>query len=543
MKTLHVICFLFLICIASLGFKLYLIDFDSPPITEDTYGYVLRAFSILNGDLSEHPRKTLGWSILLSPFISGHESNDFLSYLNTARYLSIGISLITIFPMYLLARRFFEQKFSLTAASLFAFEPHLNYNSGFGLSEPIFILLIVLSVYFILQKNINFAYLSFLTVGILWWMRFNGIVTILIISIIFFVVHKISPKLLLRYGICILIFLMVVSPMLIQKNEQFDDPLYFSQTGPFFLGQYSAILAENTQEIEYTAFDYIDEHGITNFLELFVFTGIFNLAVVLYKLLFPFLIVLFPFGVLFSLRSFDQDKNYLKSIWVVVLIILFTFVLYFSVVPEKRLIYHVLPFLIIFSIIPIERVVKYGLNAFSFTQKQRNYFLIGVIGVVIILSGVYTLRYDSPDSTLNQERMQFSEILIENFDGKILDAGDTLRLMKFTKLQNSPHLFKDFQTSRESEFLVQSNDINEITLHASSLDELISIGQEYDLKLISVNQEGVTEIWYPYLDNLYNNDKKYPFLIKVLDTEEIGFQKFKVKVFEINYDKFHSDNP
>ena len=174
---------------------------------------------------------------------------------------------------------------------------------------------------------------------------------------------------------------------------------------------------------------------------------------------------------------------------------------------------------------------------------KRNYFLIGVIGVVIILSGVYTLRYDSPDSTLNQERMQFSEILIENFDGKILDAGDTLRLMKFTKLQNSPHLFKDFQTSRESEFLVQSNDINEITLHASSLDELISIGQEYDLKLISVNQEGVTEIWYPYLDNLYNNDKKYPFLIKVLDTEEIGFQKFKVKVFEINYDKFHSDNP
>ena len=139
--------------------------------------------------------------------------------------------------------------------------------------------------------------------------------------------------------------------------------------------------------------------------------------------------------------------------------------------------------------------------------------------------------------------MQFSEILIENFDGKILDAGDTLRLMKFTKLQNSPHLFKDFQTSRESEFLVQSNDINEITLHASSLDELISIGQEYDLKLISVNQEGVTEIWYPYLDNLYNNDEKYPFLIKVLDTEEIGFQKFKVKVFEINYDKFHSDNP
>jgi len=336
---------------------------------------------------------------------------------------------------------------------------------------------------------------------------------------------------------------MVVSPMLIQKNEQFGDPLYFSQTGPFFIGQYSAILAENTQEMEYTALDYIEEYGITNFLERFVFTGIFNLAVVLFKLLFPFLIVLFPFGVLFSLRSINQDKNYLKSIWVVVLIILFTFVLYFSVVPEKRLIYHVLPFLIILSVIPIERVVKYGLSAFSFTQKQRNYFLIGVIGVVIILSGVYTLRYDSSDTTLNQERMQFSEILIENFDGKILDAGDTLTLVKFTKLQNSPHLFKDFQTSRESEFLVHPDGLNQITLHASSLNELISIGKEYDLKLISVNQKGVTEVWYPYLDNLYNNDEKYPFLIKVLDTEEIGFQKFKVKVFEINYDKFHSDNP
>jgi hypothetical protein len=526
----------------SLGFKLYLIDFDSPPITEDTYGYVLRAISISNGDYSESPRKTLGWSLFISPFISVNDSDSFLSYLNIAQYLSISISLITIFAMYMLSRRFFDEKYSLVAASLFAFEPHLNYNSIFGLSEPLFILLIILSAYFILQRNSNFAYISFLTVGLLWWVRFNGVVTVLIISVIFFIIHKISSKSVLKYGLCILIFLVIVSPMLIQRNEQYGDPLYFSQSNTFFSGEYSALLAENTSETEYGVSNYIEDNGILSFLDKFVLMGFYNMMVVIFKLSFPYLILLLPFGILFSLRSFDQNYDYIKSNWIFIIISLSIFVVYFAIIPEKRLIYHILPFIIILSTITIQRFVKYGLSTFSFTTKQKNYSLIVIVALIIILSGVYTTRYDSSDNTMNQEKLQFSELLLEKFDGGILDAGDTLRFIKFTIL-NTDSAFKEYSTSQHKEFFNNKSELRNTTLHASSLDELIAVGKDHNLKFISVNQNGINDMWYPYLSEIYLNHSEYSFLNKVLDTKELGFKKFHVKVFEIDYDKLKLSIP
>ena len=172
---------------------------------------------------------------------------------------------------------------------------------------------------------------------------------------------------------------------------------------------------------------------------------------------------------------------------------------------------------------------------------------MGVIGVVIILSVTFTLRVDTTDKELNQERIEFSEILTQKFNGRILSHGDVLRLLSYTQLQASPDLFKEFKTSTydfsirpRSNFSDYENMMVHIKLYAQSLDELIQIGKEHDLKYIAINESAKTgkEAWYPYLSNIYDEEENYPFLTKVLDTEKMGFKKFKVKVFEINYDKF-----
>ena len=188
------IFYFILIIIISLGLKLYTVDFSIPPHSDD-FGYILNAIQYSEGDFFISQKKNPGWSLFLTPFMSIINSSDFLDYSNFVRVLTITISTITIFPMYVLARKFFNEKYSVIAASLFAFEPHLNYNSGLGLSEPIFILGIILSSIFILQKNHNwYFYLSFLLAGIVWWTRFNGLVMVVILSIVFFVVYKPSSK-------------------------------------------------------------------------------------------------------------------------------------------------------------------------------------------------------------------------------------------------------------------------------------------------------------------------------------------------------------
>ena len=84
-RTWIIFCFI-LIATVSLGLKLYTVDFTVLP-NEDTFEYVLIAFAHNNGDFTEHPRKTLGWPIFVSPFFHLIDSNNFLDYVNIIRIL------------------------------------------------------------------------------------------------------------------------------------------------------------------------------------------------------------------------------------------------------------------------------------------------------------------------------------------------------------------------------------------------------------------------------------------------------------------------
>ena len=122
----------------SLGLKLYLVDF-SLPINSDNMHYALMAMPYLDGDFSQgidSSHRGIGWSLFVSPFFSLIDSDNFMDYSNTMRILSLAVSTCCIPIMYILCRKFFEQKYSLVGASLLAFEPHLNYTAGYGLGEP-----------------------------------------------------------------------------------------------------------------------------------------------------------------------------------------------------------------------------------------------------------------------------------------------------------------------------------------------------------------------------------------------------------------------
>jgi hypothetical protein len=539
----NIVLFLIIIATISLGFKLYTVDFTVLP-NEDTFEWVLIALAHNNGDFTEHPRKTLGWTIFVSPFFQLVDSNNFLDYVNITRGLSLLISIITIIPMYLLSRKFFDDKYSLCATALFAFEPHLNYLAWQGMTEPLYILVIILSMYFILNRNSNYSYLSFLAIGLLWWVRWQGIIMLLVVSILFFRNFKKTPKLFVKYSICLSISLIVVSPMLLDRYEQFGDPIYFSQTEHLFLGDYGSILAHNMEGVEYSAFNYIDDNGFGKFIEKFVLMGIANLIFTIVKMSFPYLIVLLPFGILFSLRAFDQEKKFIQSNWILILITLVPFVIYFAIIDEKRLIYYIFPFLILFAVIPLQRLVEYGLSTFSFTEKQKKLSLVCIMTVILILSGLYTLRYDIPDPILNDEKILFAETINSKFEGRILESGDTLQGLYYVHVTNPPGVFKNYKIhpNLTADFMAEFNNENRnlkpIELYAKSLEGFIEVSDEYELKYISINKNGV-HTRFSYLSEIYENEDKFPYLRKVFDTEQEGFEKLKAKVFEIDYEKFY----
>jgi len=536
----YIIASLVTIVSISIILKLYTTDF-SFPLYSDPLAYGLAAISHTNGDFSQSSHRGIGWSVFVSIFYSFINSDNFLVYSNTIKILSLSIASSTIFLVYLLGRKFFSQKYSLVVATLFAFEPHLNYNSGFGLSEPLYHLAIIGAFYFIINKNTKFIIPSLLLAGAVWWIRFNGIIFLAVLLIIYFATKRNSPNFYRNLFLAILIFLALVSPMLSQRSDQFGDPTYFAYSQYIFTGSFEKAISIEYENTVTSAVDYIDENGFFSFIQTFIINGIYNILYVIWKISFPYLFILLPFGIIFSFRAFDQEKKTIFANWLFIILSLGSLIITFSLIPEKRYLFYIYPFLIILCVIPIQRVTEYGLSTFSFTKKQKNVFLVLVLITVLALSIWFTLRYDQPDPIFENEKYEFAKYVVQNFDGNSLrEFGNSLDYLSLVYIENSPESFKNCKVESNKELCNydKSNGyLKRITITGNSIEEIITKGETYDLKYIIANKE--KNDFHGFIDDIYHQEEKHPYLKKIFDSSDQKFEKLKIKVFEIDYEKFH----
>ena len=546
----YTIITLVVIAVISVILKLYTMDFTLP-VNSDPLAYAIAAISHTDGDFSQSSHRGIGWSIFVSLFYNFIDSNDFLIYSNVLRFLSLAVSVCTIFLVYFLGRKFFNEKYSLVVAALFAFEPHLNYNSGFGLTEPLYHLAIIGAFYFLLNKNTKFIIPSLILAGAIWWIRLNGIVFVIILLIIYIITKKNSPHFLRNLFLGVLMFFVVISPMLYERSIQFDDPFYVVYSQYIFTGSF-----EKTISVEYghgtasdfeqkntrfTASDYIEKNGILSFFKTFFLEGIYNIFSTLLRISFPYLFILIPFGILFSFRAFDQEKKFIISNWLFIILSLGVLIITFSIIAEQRYLFYIFPFLIIFSVIPIQRVTEYGLNTFSFSQKQKSIFLIIVIFIILLLSISFTLRYGVTDTLLENEKYEFSKYVVNTFDGNSLrEFGGSLDYLKLVYIENSPEKHNNCNvefTKNLCGYDKNKGYLKSITIIGDSIEEILKKGETYELKYIFVNEQ--KNDFHGFIDDVYNKEMDYPYLNKIFDSDESGFKQLKVKIFKINYDKFY----
>lgn len=533
MNKKQIVSVLIIISLISLGFKLLVTDF-SIPVNSDNLDYTLNAIAHTNGDYSQSGYRGMGWSLFVSTFFNFINSDNFYDYSNTIRLLSMTIGIISIPIMYLIGRKFFDHRYSLVLASFFAFEPHLNYNSTLGLTEPLFILTIITAFYFILNQNSKFIIISLILAGVAYWIRLNGVWVFIVISLIYFLTYKKSWKFIMNYGIAIVAFAIIISPILIERNESFDDPFYSVYKDTAFAGSYELMLNAIAENKKISLYDYIEENGIFSFISNYFFIGSYNVLAVTASMTLPYLAVLIPFGILFSLRAFDQKFNLIKSNWIFILasIALLSFTM--AIVPDRRFVLYLLPFFMILSVIPLQRVVEYGLSTFSFSRKQKDIFLTGVIITIIILSSIVVITY-MPDSKYELEKLEFGKFVLENLDGVTLrDSEGSLDYIQYALISGSFHAYKI-----DSSIIHNSNTSYQETFGPTgkTIEELIIDGKNYNLKYIISNE--TPGLLHSVKDTLYYDYKKYPYLTKIFDSDDFEFEKLKIKVFEINYKKFN----
>ena len=329
--------------------------------------------------------------------------------------------------------------------------------------------------------------------------------------------------------------------MLNQRDSQFGDPFYFSYSQYVFTGSFENMVSIENKNTVTTMSDYIQENGVPLFIYTFILIGFFNILSTLWTISFPYLFILLPFGIMFSFRAFDQDKQRITANWLFIALSLGSLILTFSIVPDKRHIFYIYPFLIIFSIIPLQRVTEYGLSTFSFSQKQKTIFLVIVISIVLILSVWFTLRYGESDILLENEKYDFAKYVVKNLDGNSLrEFGGSLDYLSLVYVENSPQKYNNCPVEFKTDWCGYDKNtgyVQTITISGNSLEEILNKGEEYDLKYIISNKE--KNDFHGFIDDIYHEESKHPYLKKIFDSNDSGFKKLGVKIFEINYSEFY----
>ena len=179
--------FLLIIFVGSMIIRLYYLPFDLPLVLDSQhYFWYANDMSTLKTIPTEYNSHNNLWPSFLSLFFSIDSSNNILNYMNTQRILSTLISALTIFPIFFLCRKFFSNKYSLLGSLFFIFDPRLIMNSLQGITEPIYFLIGISIILFSLSYNKKFYYISFGLAAIFSLIRYEGLLILVPLTVIYF---------------------------------------------------------------------------------------------------------------------------------------------------------------------------------------------------------------------------------------------------------------------------------------------------------------------------------------------------------------------
>ena len=184
------IIIIFLVSITGLLVRLYFFPSDIP-VSNDAIDYFSYSIALAQGDIfpDGYVINKFGWPIFLSPFFAIFSNPEIIDLMNVQRIVSVFISVLTIIPLYYLIKYFFNKEIGIVAASLFIFNPKIIENSLLGISDPLFIFFITLTIMFVFVKDSKYYFISYIVAGFGFIVRQEGIL-ILIPLIAYFIIRK-----------------------------------------------------------------------------------------------------------------------------------------------------------------------------------------------------------------------------------------------------------------------------------------------------------------------------------------------------------------
>jgi len=472
--------------------RLYFTPFDLPSRSQDAFYFILTALSFQ--DFENVGGQYFMWSGLLALLFAPFQFVNYDGYFTILRLFSILLSSFSGVILYLIAKQIMSKKFALLSMAFFVIEPNLIENSIFGMTEPLFILLGLTSFYFAIQKNPKFHLLSFVFAGLAFDTRPNGII-LLVIALLSTYFRFDSKKQFAKLGgLGVILFLVIITPLILDSASLVSNIRLLDPT----------TVQRNTPSFEAGSFDTGNKYLSATITEL----------IHLVRISVPYLGIFALFGFAVSLTRLNWQTKLIITVIVVSLIVAIP---QYTTSVEFKNLFFITPFFALFAGLGIEYV--------AFDKKIKNILLVCLV-LGLLLVSYYFLSERQPETDLILEKEKFGKFVVSNFEGKITATNWNYIFHNIEYNVGEP-LHKNLSEAsiilKTPNFVIHNqNELAEF-IQTNRIDYLI-IDDEENIRL-------------PISLDIYFNEEKYPFLKKVFDSDFNDYQKYRVKIFEVDYSK------
>ena len=536
----NIILYLGLILTLGLSLRFYYLPYDVPIATDGFHSFVYAAKTVFEGNLPiGYGTTNTGWANFLALFFSLSDTSDPFYLMQIQRSLSVILSSLTIIPAFFIFRKFVNVRWALFGCLLLIIEPRLLMSSLEGINYQLFFLLFVLVIALFLTKTKLTLFLSFGCIACATLVRYEGLLLLIPLSTMYFLKFK-DKKSVVKFLGMIFIVIIILAPISVLRIQATENLCYETSFGvrcgsdgfthDILVGQRflsHTLNAALGQEVSETAIYLLNENNekTDNYAVLFV-----NKIIVSFSALLKFiglaLIPYFAFFVLYNIILRIKNKKSIKLDWDKKMIVFTASIMflpalyaYMRGIEEIRYVLIIIPLVCILSISWTNSISE---------KISKNLGVIIILMVLVLISSIIFIEFEKRDSIHDRESFLISQKIVEltNMTNSFHQSG----YVKTAVLGSSWPVLPEASQNGKPIHVFQKVSTNDY----DDLAEFIIDSRKYDLRYLVVDEDN--ELFAA----LRINPTVYPYLIKIFDSDEVGY-KNHFMIYEIDY-KLVGDN-
>ena len=475
----------------------------------DFFGYAVNTSNF--GEISsEWFLANNGWPLFISMFFSIIPIESFFDHIYLQRIISIVISVLTVIPVYLLCKQIFKPITALIGGALFIFNPIIIKYSLLGGNDILFTIVITFALYFTIKQSKKTFFLSFILIGILTVIRYEALLLIIPFTILFFYKSKNEKKKnITKYFLCMLCFLIIILPFSIIDLNNFGEDGLVSHIFSNVKHVDQHIIQEKYSGDDWT--DEIDE----NVSSIFILKGFENIIKFILMIALPVSIFLFPYGILKIFSNIDYRK--LTIICVGFTLLFVAFYAYSRDFQDTKYLIPMIPIFTILSLYSIEKIQE--------KINKKRIISVSLLSI-IILSSISIVEITTIDVEHEKELFLVAQKVVELSDGYNIYEPESRYIKAAEMIEKWPEIAK---SDGHGHLTRETERINDLDF--DTLEEFLNNSKNKGLTHLVVDEKNNRP---EFFTNVFNNENKFPYLIKEYDSANDGFG-YKVKIFKIDY--------